>query len=152
MKCIEEVFISNVFSSKSEFFRLWKSYGCKIIVNTADISTYQGCKNLLVESLSYGQIGGIFNLAAVLRDSLLDNQSIDKYLECHAPKAIATRYLNELSRILCPQLEHFVVFSSASCGRGNAGQSNYGMANSIMERIIEQRLQDKIPAKAIQWG
>lgn len=88
----------------------------------------------------------------MLRDSLLENQTVDKYRECHAPKAIATRYLNELSRILCPQLEHFVVFSSASCGRGNAGQSNYGMANSIMERMIEQRLQDKIPAKAIQWG
>lgn len=102
--------------------------------------------------MSYGQIGGIFNLAAVLRDSLLENQTIEKYRECHAPKAIATRYLNELSRILCPQLEHFVVFSSASCGRGNAGQSNYGMANSIMERMIEQRIQDKVPAKAIQWG
>lgn len=134
------------------FCRLWESYGCKIIVNTSDISTYQGAKNLLVESLTFGQIGGIFNLAAVLRDSILENQTVDKFQECIGPKAVATRYFNELSRILCPKLEHFVVFSSASCGRGNAGQSNYGMANAIMERIIEQRLQDKLPGKAIQWG
>lgn len=121
-------------------------------MNKADISTYQGCKSLLVESLPHGQIGGIFNLAVVLRDGILENQTFDKFQECAGPKSVATRYLNELSRILCPKLEHFVVFSSASCGRGNAGQSNYGMSNSIMERIIEQRLQDKLPAKAIQWG
>lgn len=134
------------------FFRLWKSYGCTILINQADLTTYQGCKNLLVESLSYGQIGGIFNLAAVLRDSILENQTSEKFVECIAPKAVATRYLSDLSRILCPHLQHFVVFSSASGGRGNAGQSNYGMANSIMEQIIEQRARDKLPAKAIQWG
>ena len=69
-----------------------------------------------------------------------------------APKAIATKYLDELSRILCPALQYFVVFSSLSCGRGVAAQSNYGMSNSAMERIIEQRHNDGLPAKAIQWG
>lgn len=102
--------------------------------------------------MSHGQIGGIFNLAAVLHDSLLENQTQLKFIECIAPKAVAARYLSDLSRILCPHLQHFVVFSSASAGRGNAGQSNYGMANSIMEQIIEQRARDKLPAKAIQWG
>lgn len=59
---------------------------------------------------------------------------------------------DELSRKLAPQLRYFVVFSSVSCGRGNAGQTNYGMANSVMERIVEQRKRDGLPAKAIQWG
>lgn len=139
-------------SYQNHRIRLWKSYGCKVIVSKANVSTHQGCKNLLVDSLSHGQIGGIFNLAAVLRDSIFENQSIEKFKESLAPKANATQYLNELSRVLCPRLEHFVVFSSTSCGRGNAGQSNYGMANSIMERIIEQRQRDGLPAKAIQWG
>jgi fatty acid synthase len=47
---------------------------------------------------------------------------------------------------------YFVIFSSVSCGRGNAGQTNYGMANSIMERICERRKRDGFPALAIQWG
>jgi fatty acid synthase len=47
---------------------------------------------------------------------------------------------------------YFVIFSSVSCGRGNAGQTNYGMANSIMERICESRKRDGFPALAIQWG
>ncbi|CAF5042184.1 unnamed protein product, partial [Rotaria magnacalcarata] len=37
-------------------------------------------------------------------------------------------------------------------GRGNAGQTNYGYANSTMERICEQRQKDGLPGLAIQWG
>ena len=69
-----------------------------------------------------------------------------------ATKATATKILDEISRKHCHNLQHFVVFSSVSCGLGNAGQSNYGMANSVMERIIENRKRDNLPAKAIQWG
>lgn len=60
-------------------------------------------------------------------------------------------FADEFSRKLAPQLKHFVIFSSVSCGRGNAGQTNYGMANSVMERIIERRHKDGLPAKAVQW-
>jgi fatty acid synthase len=52
--------------------------------------------------------------------------------------------------IIC--FRYFVIFSSVSCGRGNAGQTNYGMANSIMEMICERRKRDGFPALAIQWG
>ncbi|XP_017068410.2 fatty acid synthase [Drosophila eugracilis] len=131
---------------------LWKTYGCEIAVSTSDISTKNGCRRLLSEASALGPVGGIFNLAVVLRDSIFTNQTKDQFLESFAPKAIATKHLDEVSRISCPDLEHFVVFSSVSCGRGNAGQSNYGMANSVMERIIEYRNRNGFPAKAIQWG
>lgn len=132
-------------------FRTWESYGCKVVINTADITTQQGCKQLLVDSLAHGAIGGIFNLAVLLRDGIFENQAKDKFIESFGPKVLATRYLDELSRVLCQRLHYFVVFSSASCGRGNAGQTNYGMANSIMERIIEKRVRDNLPGKAMQW-
>lgn len=47
---------------------------------------------------------------------------------------------------------NFVIFSSVSCGKGNAGQTNYGMANSVMERLCEKRKQEGLPALAIEWG
>lgn len=90
-------------------------------------------------------------MAVLLRDAIFENQSCDKFFESFGSKVFATRYLDELSRVLCQRLKYFVVFSSASCGRGNAGQTNYGMANSIMERIIEKRVRDNLPGKAIQW-
>lgn len=121
-------------------------------MNTADITTKEGCQQLISDAAKMGPVGGIFNLAVILRDGIFANQNEYTFLESFSPKSIATKYLDELSRISCHQLEHFVVFSSVSCGHGNAGQSNYGMANSIMERIIECRNRDGFPGKAIQWG
>jgi fatty acid synthase, animal type len=124
----------------------------KVQVDTSDISTKSGCEQLIRKSMKLGPVGGIFNLAVILKDSIFDNQDVERFKESMGPKAIATKHLDELSRVLCPELQYFVVFSSVSCGRGNAGQSNYGMSNSVMERIIEQRHSLGLPAKAIQWG
>jgi fatty acid synthase len=88
----------------------------------------------------------------VLQDAVLENQTEEAFATSAAPKAVATRHLDKLSRQMCPHLRHFVVFSSVSCGRGNAGQSNYGMNNSVMERICEARVRDGLPGLAVQWG
>lgn len=111
-----------------------------------------GCRKLLLDASLHGTVDGIFNLAMVLQDSIFENQTTEKFRNCLAPKAYATQFLDEHSRQLCPRLQYFVVFSSASCGRGNPGQTNYGMANSIMERVVEQRVEQGLPGKAIQWG
>jgi fatty acid synthase, animal type len=121
-------------------------------VDTSDVTTKQGCKNLIEAASKMAPVGGIFNLAVALRDGLLENQTVEMFNESLAPKAEATKHLDQLSRVLCPELEQFVIFSSVSCGRGNVGQTNYGLANSIMERIIECRHAMQLPAKAIQWG
>lgn len=65
---------------------------------------------------------------------------------------LGTKNLDIASRTLCLTLDYFVAFSSVSCGRGNAGQVNYGLANSAMERICEARQANGLPGLAIQWG
>lgn len=134
------------------FFRLLKLYGATIEISTANITTEEGCEDLIKVALSLGPVGGIFNLAVSLHDGIFENVDLKMFNESLAPKALATKNLDKMSRKLCPVLSHFVVFSSMSCGRGNAGQSIYGMANSVMERIIEDRHKLGLPAKAIQWG
>lgn len=91
-------------------------------------------------------------MAVVLSDHALEKQTSKSFDKCLAPKALSTKHLDELSRRMCSKLEYFVVFSSVVCVLGNASQTNYGMANSIMERIVERRVRDKLPGKAIQWG
>ncbi|XP_070505891.1 fatty acid synthase-like [Chironomus tepperi] len=132
--------------------RFWEALNAKVVVSTSNIATEQGCEELIIQAMELGPVGAIFNLAAVLRDGIFENLDQQMFDESLAPKALGTKYLDKVSRVLCPNLKHFVVFSSVSCGRGNAGQSNYGMANSIMERIIEDRHRDGLPGKAIQWG
>lgn len=123
-----------------------------MIISTSNILTRSGCEQLIRKAVNLGRVGGIFNLAVALRDGIFENQDARMFAESLGPKADATKYLDEISRKLCKDLKHFVIFSSVSCGRGNAGQSNYGMGNSIMERIMEQRSKLGLPAKAIQWG
>ncbi|XP_062548542.1 fatty acid synthase-like [Armigeres subalbatus] len=132
--------------------RTWNSYGAHTHVCTADVTTLDGCRTLLKEASQFGSVAAIYNLAVQLRDAILENQSEEMFIKCLAPKAKATEYLDVISRQFCPDLKHFIVFSSVSCGRGNAGQSNYGMANSVMERIVERRVANGLPGKAIQWG
>jgi fatty acid synthase len=88
----------------------------------------------------------------VLHDRLLENQTEADFIASAGPKALATRHLDMLSRHMCPCLRQFVVFSSVVSGHGNAGQTNYGMNNSIMERICEARIRDGLPGLAVQWG
>ena len=88
----------------------------------------------------------------MLRDRLLEKQTEEDFVTSAGPKSLATRHMDVLSCQMCPHLCHFVVFSSVSCGRGNAGQTNYGMNNSIMERICETHVRDGLPDLAIQWG
>lgn len=72
------------------FNKIWETYGCNVFISTSDITTHQGCEGLLVESVTHGEIGGIFNLAAVLHDGILENQSADKFYESFAPRSCHT--------------------------------------------------------------
>ncbi|KAH0550507.1 hypothetical protein KQX54_019824 [Cotesia glomerata] len=133
--------------------RLWKSYGVKVeIVAGKNSANHQECEDILKLAENLAPVDGIFNLAVVLKDSLIENQTRDTFKESFTAKAWTTKVLDKVSRIVCPKLRHFVVFSSVSCGRGNAGQSNYGMSNSVMERICEKRVAEGLPALAVQWG
>ncbi|KAL0099556.1 hypothetical protein PUN28_019757 [Cardiocondyla obscurior] len=132
---------------------LWRSYGVDVQILTIDDNiTHENCKKILEFAETKGPVDAIFNLAVVLNDCIFPNQSAQTFQDSFKSKAWMTKQIDELSRIICPQLRHFVVFSSVSCGRGNAGQTNYGMANSVMERICEKRVKEGYHGLAIQWG
>lgn len=45
--------------------RTWESYGTKVVISTADITTEEGVKQLLNEANKLGPVSTIFNLAVV---------------------------------------------------------------------------------------
>jgi len=45
--------------------RVWESYGAKVVISTADITTEEGVKQLLNEANQLGPVSTIFNLAVV---------------------------------------------------------------------------------------
>ncbi|KAJ8679083.1 hypothetical protein QAD02_014870 [Eretmocerus hayati] len=132
---------------------LWESYGTKVIIVAGkDASKRNDCEAIIQTAVKLGPVDAIFNLAVSLRDAVWDNQTAETYEESFRSKAWSTKHLDELTRKQCPMLRKFVVFSSVSCGRGNAGQTNYGMSNSVMERICERRVAEGLPGLAVQWG
>ncbi|CAF3688455.1 unnamed protein product [Adineta steineri] len=126
-------------------------FQANISTSKLNITNEKECEELIAkQSLP---IGGIFHLAAVLQDGLFENLTADQFEEVIDIKYNGTKYLDKFTRLHSQKtLDYFIVFSSISCGRGNAGQTNYGYANSTMERICEQRQKDGLPALAIQWG
>jgi len=132
--------------------RRWREQGITVETPKADVTTVAGAKKLIEDVQKMGPIGGIYNLAMVLKDGFMENQTVENFVAVTKPKVDSTLALDQVTRAMCPDLEQFVIFSSVSCGRGNAGQANYGLANSAMERICEQRVKDGFKGLAIQWG
>lgn len=87
--------------------RIWEAYGTQVVINTDNIATRSGCEKLFKSALELGPIGGIFNLAVILRDSILENQTIEKFVECMLPKATATEYLGEFYFLKTLNINHF---------------------------------------------
>lgn len=137
---------------QSLMIRRWRDRGVTVQIDTNDVTTLEGARSLLKAANKLATVGGIINLAAVLRDGLLDDQTEADFKTVCRPKVDGTKNLDQASRELCPDLDYFICFSSVSCGRGNIGQTNYGLANSAMERICENRQASGLPATAIQWG
>ncbi|XP_024891991.1 LOW QUALITY PROTEIN: fatty acid synthase-like [Temnothorax curvispinosus] len=134
--------------------KLWRSYGVDVQIFTVDDNLkHEDCESLLKFAEERAPVDAIFNLAVVLKDCIFQNQSPQTFENSFKSKAWMTKKMDELSRKICLQLQHFVVFSSVSCGRKNTGQTNYGMANSVIERICEKRMEiGLLHGLAIQWG
>ncbi|KAH8039339.1 hypothetical protein HPB51_005669 [Rhipicephalus microplus] len=125
--------------------------GARVIVRQIDASEKDGARKVIEEATAMGPIGGIFILAVVLRDGFLENQTPEAFETVFKIKINGTQNLDELSREMCPELDHFVALSSLSAGIGNVGQTNYGYANSAMERICEMRAAQGLPGKCIAY-
>jgi fatty acid synthase len=135
-----------------EFGKMSEIFKSEVIISTHDSNTEKGAKILLEEANKLGTIGGIFHLALVLNDSLYENQTMEGFRQTCESKINTFVNLDKLTRDLYPDIDYFVCFSSVACGRGNGGQSNYGYANSVIERICEKRRSDGLHGLAIQWG
>ena len=125
-----------------EFGKLIEDYKIDLTVSTLNLTSMGGTQQLIDEANSKGPVGGVFNLALVLKDAFIENQTPETFRECCEPKLEGLMNLDKVTREKCPQLDYFVAFSSLTSGRGNAGQTNYGYANSGMERVCELRRAD----------
>lgn len=73
-------------------------------ISTVDLSTKAGCIQLIEEAQKLGPVDTIINLAVNLQDAIFENQTVDMFKASFTPKAYVTKYLDEVTRKMCPDL------------------------------------------------
>ena len=132
-----------------------KKNGAEVIVSNLDVSQYPQALSLIDTALqgSPRGIAAVFHLAAVLRDALFRNQTPRRFESVLRPKSTGALNIDKaLRKLSCDASTLFVAFSSVSSGFGIVGQTSYGFANSVMDRICEERSKDGLHGLSVQWG
>ncbi|UQQ34206.1 SDR family NAD(P)-dependent oxidoreductase [Paenibacillus polymyxa] len=116
----------------------FKTSGARVLYKRIDITDRQAVR-VLMESIQeeYGTLNGIIHSAGVIYDSFILNKQTEEVMKVMAPKVAGTVYLDEESKEF--DLDFFVLFSSVAGILGNAGQSDYAMANLFMDSYAEYR-------------
>lgn len=93
-------------------------------------------------------VRGVFHLAGVLRDGLLDGQTAETFRRVLGPKVEGARNLHALTH----DLDHFVLYSSAAVLLPSASQANYAAANAFLDALASHRRGLGLAALSLQWG
>ncbi|CAI3956595.1 type I polyketide synthase [Commensalibacter papalotli (ex Botero et al. 2024)] len=117
----------------------------------ADITDYDSIKSVIdkVTQLDV-PLKGIFHCAAVIDDGVIENLDDERLARVMLPKAQGAWNLHELTKDI--DLDHFVLFSSATNLLGNIGQAAYVSANFFLDALAKYRKEIGLPALAIEWG
>lgn len=97
-------------------------------------------------------LSGFIHSAGILQDSMLFNQTWEKFDAVFEAKSRAALFLHDaLERNPNPGLEFFWLFSSGAV-YGNMGQLNYSASNAFLDGLARHRRALGQPAMAPQWG
>jgi len=121
-----------------------------ISVDVTDTAALQEKLAAAVKRL--GAITGIIHGAGNLADKLIEKKTEQDFEKVYAAKVQGLE--NLLSCINLAQLQHLVLFSSVTGFYGNIGQTDYAIANEILNKsahLIKQNYPD-CHVVAINWG
>ena len=109
-----------------------RNEGIQIEVLLLDITSSIDLENLFK---SYSNIGGIMNLCMELKDSLIEDHTLDQIRSGCAPKVLGSFLIDSILKKFNYQLDFFIMFSSTTSMFGNEGQFTYAGANSFMDNL-----------------
>jgi len=99
-------------------------------------------------------LAGVWHVAGILQDTLFANMDQEKWNSVNKVKANGIRNLDEV--LQGPNYADkgilFVGWSSVSALLGNAGQTNYAHANSVIDSVMNQRARAGLLGLSVQWG
>jgi len=119
----------------------------------AQVSVLQGDIAEIANSRRWGDavpLAGVFHLAGVLDDAMLDQHDAVRVQKVLAPKLDGALALHRATAGLA--LDHFVCFSSVAGVTGSLGQGAYAAANAALDALMAARRAQGLPGLSLQWG
>ncbi|MFJ6248309.1 MULTISPECIES: SDR family NAD(P)-dependent oxidoreductase [unclassified Streptomyces] len=95
-------------------------------------------------------LSAVVHTAGIAEDTVAERLTPDALRRLFAPKALAARHLDELTRDNA--LDAFVLFGSVAGVLGTAGQSGYGAANAALDAVAHGRRRAGRTALTVHWG
>lgn len=134
-----------------QFIQTLENKGGNVKYNAMDISNEEEV-HILVESLKKERlpIGGLFQIAGVIRDNFMTNMTQEEFDAVYNPKVkgawLFSKYLQD------EELDFFVMYSSTGSVVTAEGQINYAAANSFLDSLAAYRRNCGMTALSIGWG
>lgn len=114
-----------------------EQFGSKVEYISADITTGAIVQEKVAEiTAKIGRITGVIHGAGNLADKLIEHKTAQDFEAVYVPKILGLETL--VSCVEMNQLDHLVVFSSAAGFYGNIGQSDYAIANEILNKFAHK--------------
>jgi len=100
----------------------------------------------------YGPVRGLIHGAGVLEDRLITDKTPEQFERVFSTKVDGLETL--LAVLKDDPMRHLILFSSVAARFGNRGQSDYAMANEVLNKIARQEAAKRPDARvvAINWG
>jgi acyl transferase domain-containing protein/acyl-CoA synthetase (AMP-forming)/AMP-acid ligase II/acyl carrier protein/phospholipid N-methyltransferase len=124
--------------------------GVLVQVAQADVRDEDALQDVIAMATEQAPLKGVFHLAGVLQERLLELLSPEELLEAVSAKVLGAWHLDRLTRET--PLDMFVMFSSVAGLLGLPGQGAYAAANAWLDAFAHDRRAQGAPALAIDWG
>lgn len=126
------------------------SLGCSVDLISGDITNLDDVRKAF--SSASRPVMGVIQGAMVLRDRMFTTMTPREFREPIYPKVLGTWNLHKASLEQPTPLDFFTMLSSVSGLLGQLGQSNYAAGNSFLDSFAAYRIQQGLPANAIDLG
>lgn len=122
-----------------------------IVLHQCDITDGLQVQQCIAKITSEGyEIDGIFHLAGLLENELIENQTESSLMTVIEPKVKGIiNFLGELGEA---HLNWFVMYSSAAAMLGSPGQLNHVIANAFLDSVVAHRRARGLSGLSIAWG